>query len=97
MKTVLRRIGEDAGVHCHAHKFRDTFASRAITNGVDPITLQRVLGHTTLQMVSRYVQYSATDLVRAWRNAGTRSQAISARQSRGDQSWPWPTSAVVSH
>lgn len=79
LKTVLRRIGEDAGVHCHAHKFRHTFASRAITNGVDPITLQRVLGHTTLQMVSRYVHYSATDLVRAWRNAGTRSQAVSAR------------------
>ena len=92
-KTVLRRIGEDAGVHCHAHKFRHTFPSRAITNGVDPITLQRVLGHTTLQMVSRYVHYSATDLVRAWRNAGARSRAISYAGCPGE---PWGSAALTS-
>jgi integrase len=39
---------------------------RAIAAGVDPITLQRVLGHTTLTMVSRYVHYSPTDLLEAW-------------------------------
>ena len=79
LKTLLRRIGEDAGVHCHAHKFRHTFASRAIASGVDPITLQRVLGHTTLQMVSRYVHYSAADLIRAWRNGAARSEALATR------------------
>jgi site-specific recombinase XerD len=69
VKSILVRVGEGAGVHCHAHKFRHTFASQAITNGVDPITLQGVLGHTTLEMVSRYVHYSAADLLEAW---GTR-------------------------
>lgn len=58
VKSILDRVGEGAGVHCHAHKFRHTFASRAIADGVDPVTLQRVLGHTTLEMVSRYVHYS---------------------------------------
>jgi integrase/recombinase XerD len=69
IKSMLRRLGDETGIHCHAHKFRHTFASRAIADGVDPLTLQRVLGHTTLQMVSRYVHYSATDLMRAWRRA----------------------------
>ncbi|MCU1287558.1 MAG: Phage integrase family, partial [Acidobacteriales bacterium] len=49
--------GKETGIHVHAHKFRHTFASRAIAAGVVPITLQRVLGHTTLTMVSRYVHY----------------------------------------
>ena len=69
VKSILDRVGAGAGVHCHAHKFRHTFASRAIADGVDPLTLQRVLGHTTLEMVSRYVHYSAADLLEAW---GTR-------------------------
>jgi integrase/recombinase XerD len=66
LKSMLDRLGADTGVHCNAHKFRHTFASRAIADGVDPITLQRVLGHTTLTMVSRYVHYSPTDLLEAW-------------------------------
>ncbi|MBV8196230.1 MAG: tyrosine-type recombinase/integrase [Candidatus Dormibacteraeota bacterium] len=76
LKSMLRRLGIETGIHCHAHKFRHTFASRAIADGIDPITLQRVLGHTTLQMVSRYVHYSATDLIRAWRNARAGARAV---------------------
>ncbi|MEA2616593.1 MAG: integrase/recombinase XerD [Chloroflexota bacterium] len=66
LKALLVRLGKETGIHVHAHKFRHTFASRAIAAGVDPITLQRVLGHTTLTMVSRYVHYSPTDLLDAW-------------------------------
>src|ERR1017187_3053123 len=66
VKSILDRVGQGAAVHCHAHKFRHTFASRAIADGVDPIPLQRVLGHTTLEMVARYVHYSAADLLDAW-------------------------------
>ena len=84
LKTVLRRIGEDAGVHCHAHKFRHTFASGAITNGVDPITLQRVLGQRTLQMVSRYVHYSATDDPARYRALAQTRQCQNSRQGRAD-------------
>jgi integrase/recombinase XerD len=76
VKSILDRLGEEANVHCHAHKFRHTMASRAIADGVDPITLQRVLGHTTLEMVARYVHYSAADLLDAWtvRRPQTRSR-----------------------
>jgi integrase/recombinase XerD len=66
LKTTLRRLGEETGIHCHAHKFRHTFATRAIAAGVDVLALQRVLGHTTLAMTSRYAHHSPASLVDAW-------------------------------
>lgn len=67
IKMVLRRIGIDTGVHVHAHKFRHTFATRALAAGVDSLVLQRALGHSTLAMVNRYVHFQAKDLLAAWR------------------------------
>ena len=32
---LLRRIGQDTGIHVHAHKFRNTFATRSLAAGVD--------------------------------------------------------------
>lgn len=34
--------------HCYMHSLRHTFATRCIENGVQPKTLQRILGHSTL-------------------------------------------------
>lgn len=67
IKMVLRRIGAETGIHVHAHKFRHTFATRALGAGVDSLVLQRALGHSTLAMVNRYVHFQAKDLLAAWR------------------------------
>ncbi len=67
VKMVLRRIGDDTGIHVHPHKFRHTFATRALAAGVDSLVLQRALGHSTLAMVNRYVHFQAKDLLAAWR------------------------------
>ncbi len=67
VKMLLRRIGQDTGIHVHAHKFRHTFATRALAAGVDSLVLQRALGHSTLAMVNRYVQFQTRDLLDAWR------------------------------
>ncbi len=67
VQLMLRRLGEDTGIHVYAHKFRHTFATRALAAGVDVMVLKRVLGHTTLAMVSRYVHYQRSDLLDAWR------------------------------
>ena len=37
------------------HSFRHTFASMLIAQGVAPITVSKLLGHTTLNMTNRYV------------------------------------------
>ncbi|MGA7989183.1 MAG: tyrosine-type recombinase/integrase [Candidatus Dormiibacterota bacterium] len=67
IKMLLRRIGQDTGIHVHAHKCRNTFATRALVAGVDPLVLQRALGHSTLAMVDRYAHSQARDPLDAWR------------------------------
>ena len=67
IKMLLRRIGQDTGIHVHARKFRDTFATRALAAGVDSLVVQRALGHSTLAMVNRYVRFQTPDVLDAWR------------------------------
>ncbi len=67
IQVLLYRLGQQTGVHVHPHKFRHTFATRALSAGVDVMALQKALGHTTLAMVSRYVHYQKDDLLDAWR------------------------------
>ncbi|MCW2915412.1 MAG: xerD [Actinomycetia bacterium] len=67
LQILMQRLGQRTGLHVHPHKFRHTFATRSLAAGVDVMALQRVLGHTTLAMVSRYVHYQKDDLLDAWR------------------------------
>lgn len=66
VQLMMRRLSDATGIHIHPHKFRHTFATRSLAAGVDVMALQRVLGHTTLAMVSRYVHYQRHDLIAAW-------------------------------
>ncbi|GIQ63553.1 tyrosine recombinase XerC [Paenibacillus cisolokensis] len=53
------------GVRCSAHTFRHTFARLYIVNGGDPFSLQKILGHTTLDMVKTYVNLWSADIAGA--------------------------------
>jgi len=44
------------------HLYRHTFAKLAVKNGIDPLRLQKLLGHSTLQMTQEYVNLYGTDL-----------------------------------
>jgi integrase/recombinase XerD len=62
---ALVRIGKKAGVeHVHPHKFRHTMSVSYLRNGGDPLSLQRILGHTTLAMTNHYVSMATTDMSR---------------------------------
>ena len=59
LEDVFRRLGRRVGIPaCYPHRFRHTFAVNFLCYGGDAITLQNILGHTSLDMVSRYVRLS---------------------------------------
>jgi len=56
LKLMFRRLADNSGVkRLHTHLLRHTFAVNYLMNGGDVFTLQLILGHTTLEMVRRYV------------------------------------------
>ena len=63
LHSLIRRVATRAGVQgAHPHKFRHTFAVSYLRNNGDPLTLQRLLGHTSLTMTNLYVAMNTDDL-----------------------------------
>jgi len=61
-KAVTRYNNKRGVDKTSIHLFRHTFAKLAIKNGIDPIRLQKLLGHSSLDMTQKYTNMFGTDL-----------------------------------
>lgn len=66
MQMIVRRLAAKAGIDGGVHRFRHTFATRALQAGVNMVVLKDILGHTSLAMTNEYLHYAKEDLVAAW-------------------------------
>jgi len=67
IRCNLREWGDLAGVRnkrVSPHTFRHTGALFYILNGGDPFSLQKILGHSDMSMVRKYIQMTDTDVKR---------------------------------
>jgi|YelNatPaOPRAMG01_1025707.scaffolds.fasta_scaffold114852_1 site-specific recombinase XerD len=65
LRNIICKLGEDGKVtRVYPHLFRHTFAIQFLRNGGTIYTLQQILGHTTLDMVKRYLAIAQVDLDR---------------------------------
>jgi integrase/recombinase XerD len=71
LRTLLERHARLAGVDSPtAHDFRWAFALTMLRNGTDLVTLARLMGHTSLKVLQRYLKQLPEDLQEAHRQAG---------------------------
>jgi site-specific recombinase XerD len=65
IQQVFNRMKRRAGIpgRCSPHQLRHAFARAYLVNGGDAFSLQRILGHGTLDMVKRYVALADTDVL----------------------------------
>lgn len=67
IQQAIQLYGQSArikGVRVSPHTFRHTFAKMYIMNGGDSFSLQKILGHTSLEIVRMYVNLFGTDVAK---------------------------------
>lgn len=72
IEIIMKRYGQRAGIRglrCSPHTLRHTAAVRFLRNGGDVFSLQRLLGHSSLEMIRHYCELADVDVIKAHRTA----------------------------
>jgi integrase/recombinase XerD len=71
LRALLERHAKLAGIDApSAHDFRRAFAITMLRQGTDLVTLARLMGHTSLKVLQRYLKLLPGDLQEAYRRGG---------------------------
>jgi integrase/recombinase XerD len=65
VQRLCTRLSRKSGVHIHCHRFRHTFAVNMLRNGTDIRTLQKLMGHASIQILTRYLNLASADVIKA--------------------------------
>ena len=86
LEAVVERYGKKAaitGVRVSPHTFRHTMAVTFLRNGGDVFSLQRILGHSSLEVLRGYVNLAQSDISRVHqRNSPGDNLEFKAQKSR---------------
>ena len=70
VQSLIMRTGRKAnitGVRCSPHTLRHTFAKMYLLEGGDIFSLQKILGHSSLEMVKAYLNLASSDVAQQHR------------------------------
>jgi len=90
-----RRIEETAAKY-HPHKFRATYCTKLLQSGIDLKTVQKLMGHKTIESTMRYLAKAESKRVRAQVNAVQWKKPDPATVRSGEVSLPLVTKMVWS-
>jgi integrase len=65
MQALFARLSKRAGLKVTPHALRRTFALISLRQGMDVITLSRLMGHASTEMTSQYLMLADSDLLRS--------------------------------
>jgi integrase/recombinase XerD len=67
IEHMCHRISKRTGIRIHPHRFRHTFAVGMLRNGTDIRTLQKLMGHASVQILVRYLNLANDEALEAHR------------------------------
>jgi integrase/recombinase XerD len=65
VQKICYRHSKRTGLHVYPHRFRHTFAVGMLRAGTDLRTLQRLMGHSDIRILSRYLNLASDDAIKA--------------------------------
>ena len=77
----LEKYGDELGVKVYPYMLRDSFATLFLRAGGNALALQRLMGHSTLDMTKRYVHLNQGDM-RNQHMAASPMQRIAGKGTR---------------
>lgn len=92
VEHVCTRLSQRVGFRVHPHRFRHTFAVGMLSNGTDIRTLQKLMGHASVQILLRYLNLANEEVIEmhrvnspadrhyAQKQMGTRRMAMRLRR-----------------
>jgi site-specific recombinase XerD len=79
LRSMLERRGREAGIKVNPHALRHSFATLSLKAGMNPIHLQGLLGHSTMDTTNRYIHMLDEDLLEAHKAHGPMDNILRRR------------------
>jgi len=83
LRSMIKRRSSQAGIDPPSlHSFRRAFALSMIRNGVDLYTLQKLMGHASIDTLKHYLKYTTEDIQRAHKKFGPVDHGLAKSETR---------------